>query len=301
MHWKAKALLGWILAYTPSGDRIHYWMQKNVSRSLPRPEYRIQNALMHATNHVKAFRQYGDRDIGEASLFEFGAGWDMFVQLLLYSFGVNHQITVDLYRWLKAELVNDSIKKIGQMELDSVRRIPEKLMHEDRLVEELKEFYGIDYRAPFDARRTGLVHSSVDFIVSSETVQFVPQADLLEIFSECHRILQPKGIVGLTINCDDIYAYVDSSISVYNFLQYSDFAWRFYNPPSFGQNRLRYADHLSLLKSTGFEILQDNARDVTEDELNAVATLRLDTKFQDYSLQDLAMRRGYLVLCRKSV
>jgi hypothetical protein len=299
MNWRTKSLMHWILSYAPYGDEIHYFIQKNITKTLPRPEYRLQNGLMHARNHVKSFQQYAQGDIDSASIFDIGAGADLFVQLLLYSFGVNSQTTVDLYRLLKTELVNNSIEKIGQMRPDPFRRLPEQFVG-NAIVKELKAFYGIDYRAPFDARRTGLPDNSVDFIISSETVQFVPKQDLVQILIECHRILTRNGLVSLSINCDDVYSYADTSISSYNFLQCSEFAWRFYSPPKLFQNRLRHSDYVSLFKSTGFEVLEDKTLEVTEDQLKMLKALQLDDKFQEYSFEELAVRRAHLVLRKKS-
>ncbi|HMK34042.1 MAG TPA: methyltransferase domain-containing protein [Desulfomonilaceae bacterium] len=295
MNWKAKALLHWMLSYAPLGNEIHYVIQRNVTKTLPRPAYRVENGLMHARNHMKSFSRYADRDIEDASVYEFGAGADMFVQLLLYSFGINRQVTVDLNKLLKTELVNDSIRKIENMSPDSFRRTPEKLVGNDG-VEDLRKFYGIAYRAPFDARSTGLADQSVDFIVSSETVQFIPRKDLEEILIECHRVLKKNAIVSLSINCDDIYAYVDPSISVYNFLQYSDSLWRLYNSPKHYQNRLRHLDYLRLFASTGFEVVEDDCAEVTKQEADALKKITLDAKFQDYPLEELAVRTAHFVL-----
>jgi SAM-dependent methyltransferase len=299
MNWKTKAVMHWILSYVPLGDEIHFRIQKSITKSLPRPLYRLRNGIMHATNHVESFRRHTDKDIGSANLFEFGAGADLFVQLLLYSFGVNRQLTVDLHPLLKTELVNDSIKKIDEMKLDSPRRLPKRVLGNDT-ARELKEFYGIDYRAPFDARNTGLADNSVDFIISSETVQFIPKPDLIEILFECHRILKPDGLFSLSINCDDIYAYTDASISQYNFLQYSEIAWRFYSPPKLFQNRLRYKDYLSILRITGFVLLEAHPLEVTGDQLKALKTVHFDSGFKGYSSEELAIRRAHLVL-RKGV
>jgi len=299
MNWKMKALMHWILSYCPYGNEIQYWIQKNVTKTLPRPSYRLENGLMHATNHTRSFWRYSDRDIETASIYEFGAGADMYVQLLLYSYGFNRQITVDLNRLLKAELVNDSINKIREMGLNSLPRIPDKFLGNGDTVNELKKFYGIDYRAPFDARKTGLPDDSVDLIVSSETVQFIPIDDLTKILAECRRILKPEGILSLSINCDDIYGYVDPSISTYNFLRYSEFTWRFYNPPKHFQNRLRHWDYLALAKRVGFEVLEDNFVPVTKDELKILKKIKLHPKFREYPFEDLAIRIAHFVLRKK--
>src|SRR5205823_13839725 len=93
-------------------------------------------------------------------------------------------------------------------------------------ITELEEIYGIDYRAPCDAKKTGLPSLSVDYITSTSTLEHIPPEAIRLILRECYRVLRDRGVISLLIDYNDHYTYSDHKISVYNFLRYSDWVWR---------------------------------------------------------------------------
>src|SRR5207253_9552486 len=63
----------------------------------------------------------------------------------------------------------------------------------------LQECFGIEYRAPCDARRTALGDGSVDYITSTNTLEHIPADDLPAILRECHRLLTPGGFLSYRV------------------------------------------------------------------------------------------------------
>ena len=297
MNWKAKVFIHSVLPCLPYGSHMHYWMQRYVTKRIPRSEARFRQAIEHAKKHVDVYRQYGSRRLEDAALFEFGAGWDLPIQLLFYASGANHQVIVDLNRLIKKDLVNDAIERIHNAGLDFLTRLPARPIMDD-VESELKQQYGIDYRAPCDAKNTGLSSNSIDLVTSTETLQLIPVADLDQILRECHRILNVGGVMSITIDYDDHYAFFDKRISVYNFLQYSDRTWRRYNPSAHYQNRLRHADYVSLFLRAGFEVLEENRKDGTDADLEILAQLPMDSGFRRHSLDELAVHQSHFVLLK---
>ncbi len=297
MNWHSKAAMHWLLSYLPGGSQLHYWIQRRVTGSIPRSDARLREAVEYAYAHVNSFHRYLGRSLNGALLFEFGAGWDLPVQLIFFAKGASRQVIVDRTRLIKKELVNDSIRRIREMGLGSPDRLPARMI-EGNLEEELKEHYGIDYRAPCDARTSGLASNSVDLVTSTETLQHIPVADLFQILTECHRIVKPGGLITAAINYDDHYAFFDRHISVYNFLQYSDNAWRRYNPPTHYQNRLRHVEYIGLFRHAGFRLLYENPSYGSDADLGQLAHMPIDARFQRHSLEDLAVHGSYVVFMK---
>jgi ubiquinone/menaquinone biosynthesis C-methylase UbiE len=168
----------------------------------------------------------------------------------------------------------------------------------DQFQAKLKEYYGIDYRAPCDAKLTGIEPNSIDVITSTSTLEHIPLRSIQLILQECRRILRDDGLVSFIIDYTDHYAYFDSSISSYNYLKYSDTRWALFNSGLHFQNRLRHCDYLDLFRAAAFEVVDEQHPEATDTEMTAIARLPLAKKFACYALRELAVPFS-LTLVRK--
>jgi SAM-dependent methyltransferase len=302
MHWKYKALLQLAFSNIPRGEYVGYFFQRYVTRNLPATAASFIMTVAFAQRHIGALQRYYQRPLREATFYEYGAGWDMAVPLAFYAFGVERQLLVDIRRLLRIELVNDTIEKFQQIPLNlALPRTPGRYIDGGRSnsLALLKEYYGIDYRAPCDARHTGLEAGAIDCITSTSTLEHIPLQDIRAILRECHRLLQDDGVMSFLIDYQDHYSYFDRGISGYNFLRYSDKAWTFFSPTLHYQNRLRHRDYLGLFREAGFEIVEERLREGTEADLKAIEQLPLAKRFRTYSLPELAVRNA-LITVRKN-
>ena len=265
MRWLAKAALQRGLGLLPQGERLNYVFQRHVAHSLPAGESVFRRKLARA--------EYGPgTPPGEATFYEFGVGWDLAIPLSYAKLGVGRQVLVDIRPSARVELVNDSL---AALELDGVRSL-----------DELQERFGIEYLAPRDARATGLPSGSVDFVSSTDVCEHVPEGDLAAIFRECHRLLRAGGAFSCRIDLQDHYAYFDRSLSPYNFLRFSDLAWRLVNSPLHYQNRLRAPDYLRLVHDAGFELVVERPSGPSEDGVAQLRALPLAPRFRDYTTEE---------------
>ncbi len=298
MNWKYKAVLQGCFSTIPGGEPLNYLFQKYVTRTLPPPDTKFASMVSVARTHIDLLGQYWRRPLSQATFYEFGAGWDMIVPLTFYALGVNRQILVDIRRLLRPELLNDTVAKYQRLTFDwEILRKPGYYVKGDQSdsCAILKEHYGIEYKAPCDARQTGLATGSIDCITSTDTMEHIPPSSLRAILKECHRLLRDDGVMSFQIDYQDHYSYFDKSISVYNFLQYSDKSWAFFSPALQYQNRLRHRDYLDLLDQTGFDIVEERRQDGTETDSTIIERLPLDQRFKSYSLAELAVHKSLLV------
>jgi SAM-dependent methyltransferase len=304
MSWKLKAILQNIFSLLPFGEKLNYFSQINITKNLPLKELQIQEKLLLAHKHIDSFQKYGQQPIEKTIFYEFGAGWDIVQPLLLYHLGINHQILVDIRKLIKMELVNDAIKVMQKSNIILCPQVElmQLIKNKDEFILSLQENLGIDYKAPLDARDTKLTEKIIDCITSTNTLEHIPAQDIKAILQECHRILKDDGIMSFQIDYQDHYSYFDNTISVYNFLKFSDYYWElFFNPSLHYQNRLRHKDYLEIINNAGFEILSEEIlmSDLALVDLEKIKSIELHKKFSKYSLTELAVRGSHLVIRKR--
>jgi SAM-dependent methyltransferase len=279
MRWVAKAALQRGLGFLPRGESANYLFQRHVARSLPAGESVFRRKFARAEQHVAAYEEHGPgKPLSEAVFYEFGVGWDLAIPLSFAALGVGRQVLVDIRPSARVELVNHSLSLLRELggPVSSLA--------------ELEERFGIEYLAPCDASATGLPAGSVDFVSSTDVCEHVPADDLAAIFRECRRLLRPGGPFSCRIDLQDHYSYFDPSLSRYNFLRYSDSAWRLVNSPLHFQNRLRSPDYLRLVRDAGFGLVVERPSGPDEAGLRQLGALPLAERFRNgYTAEELGV------------
>ena len=294
MRWVAKAALQRGLGFLPHGERLNYLFQRHVAGSLPADESVFRRKFSRALQHLHAYEKHRPgTPAAEAVFYEFGAGWDLAIPLAYAALGVGRQVLVDIRPSARTELVNENLAAFerlwGELEKEAGKEL-RRLAGPLGSLTELDERLGIAYLAPRDARSTGLAAESIDFVSSTDTCEHIPEDDLARIFRDCHRLLRPGGAFSCRIDLQDHYAYFDRSLSKYNFLRYSDGAWRVVNSPLHFQNRLRSPDYLRLVREAGFEILVERLSGPGEDGLEELRRLPLAPRFRNgYTPEELGV------------
>jgi SAM-dependent methyltransferase len=302
MTWKVKAAIQRVLSAIPGGTDVNYLLQRYVAKTLPESEVLFEGKATVALRHMKVLgEQTGE--LGTKLFYEFGAGRDLCGPLVFYSMGVSRQRVVDLDFILRPFLVNDAIRRLrASAARYGLLRVPERFIREDKrgCLEDLRQFYGIEFTAPADARNTGFPAGSVDIVTSTNTLEHIPPADIAAILKETRRILSPAGVMSFQVDYKDHWSYFDSGITIYNFLRYPGAEWVRYNPSLNYQNRLRHADYLALYRQAGLDCVEVN-RVQKPGDLELLASLpSLAPEFQSYSPEDLSVRTGFVLLRPKT-
>lgn len=294
-----------VFSVIPGGSQLHYWTQRNISRSLPINAEEFDREFTTAKSHLEALASYGKKAVGEAQFYEFGAGWDLATALSFFVLGVRRQIVVDLFRLARVELINETLNKLrrlaenGRTPTPPIRALPER--RDDSWVKALEEWYGIKYLAPCDARSNGLAAQSVDYVTSTNTLEHIPQADVRSILRECRRILRPDGVMSFIIDYRDHYAYFDSRINVYNFLKYSQRLWALCNSAFHFQNRLRHSDYVEMAKAAGLDVVREQAKGALPKGLAEILEEGIAAEFRRYAVDELGPCEGHVVLQHASM
>lgn len=293
MRWVAKAALQRGLGALPEGERLNYVFQRHVLRSLPAGDAALRRKFSRALQHLGVYREHGPEVPPEqATFYEFGAGWDLAIPLAYALLGVGRQVLVDIRPSARLELVNDSLASFDRLrpELEAeadfeLRPLGEPLSSLD----ELEPRFGVRYLAPCDARATGLTEGSIEFASSTDTCEHIPEDDLAEILRETRRLLRLGGAFSCRIDLQDHYSYFDRRLSRYNFLRFSDGAWRLVNSPLHFQNRLRSPDYLRLVREAGLELVSERPSGPSEEGLRELESLPVAPRFSGYTPEELGV------------
>jgi hypothetical protein len=178
--WKQKAMVQRVLSALPAGHRVNYLFQHHVTHGLPMPDDDLRAAAALGVHHVQRLADVSGRDESAGRFFEFGAGWDLHMPLILWCLGVERQLVVDIRPLVRPELVADAARRLsGPVRLPEFVRVPPPPDRDG--LESFLAALGIEYRAPCDARATGLPVGSVDFVTSTNTLEHIPADDILTI------------------------------------------------------------------------------------------------------------------------
>ena len=218
-RWKAKAALQTVFSRVPGGEALNYLCQRRIFRNLPIGDDVLRATAANARRHLDNLSIHGSVPVDEATFYEFGAGKDLVVPLTYYCLGVGQQLIVDIRDLAREELIVDALRRLSAGVVPDLVRTPEAALAVEGRQRRLAAL-GITYRAPCDARATGLADASVDYITSTSTLEHIPEADIRLILRESRRILRPDGVLSMLIDYQDHYSYADSTNSAYNFLQY---------------------------------------------------------------------------------
>ena len=293
--WRLKALAFRVLEHLPMQRTAYALLQRHVTRSYPREHSPTRETSASHQHHVRAFRErFGPLDA--ARLFEFGAGWDLYGNLVFWTLGINHQTVMDLSRWVDPSFVNGAIRHLQREPPEGAIRTPPALLPEgpgfDR---SLERTYGIRYLAPADARDSRLPAGSVDLVATTSTLEHIPPPDLRAILRETRRLCHPRSVASHIIDYSDHFAHGDRQINVYNFLRYRPEEWARFNSAFHFQNRLRHRDFRPLFEEADFEVTDEYAEH-DADAAEQLASVPLADDFRRYRTEEILPRVGRFVL-----
>jgi len=289
MNWKIKAAIQKTLGSMPFSDRLNYLLQRFVSKGYPAPETIFQKKIMNSDRHLQAYKTYSKVTGKEDIFFEFGAGWDILIPLIYASKGVWKQIVIDISDLLKLSLVRSNIARLKSKGFN----LPDG---EILSKADLQSKLNIHFLAPHDGRATGFDENSVQFISNTDTLEHIPQKDIILITRECYRILAPGRVMSCVIDLRDHYAYFDNTISFYNFLSFSEEAWKPYDNNLHYQNRLRYSDYKKIFEDCGFTIVFEQCEKPSTADLKILKNLTLAPEFAGRDLEDIGVKEIWMVL-----
>lgn len=181
-------------------------------------------------------------------IIEFGAGKSLSQNIYLSRTGAI-QWCVDVNPMLDMELFNDAVEQVASL-------VPEIQCRSCSSLNEIERFYNIKYVSPFSFDGKNLEKNSIDIVISTNTMEHIPENQLIELLTHVFDALKPGGSFSARIDYSDHYASTDG-ISQLNFLKFSELEWQKFNHNCHFQNRLRHSSYRRLIEAAGFIIVKD--------------------------------------------
>ncbi len=304
MHWMIKAGVQRMIGALPYRRRWYEIFQKYVSRSLELPESTYESKLKNCRRHLERLEQISDGR--PFTVFELGTGWFPVLPIGMFLCGAKDVWTCDIEALLKPARVRhvlnlyiayaergDLEKFLPGYQPERVDLLREVLAASDsQSAEQILKPLGI-HPLVADARTLPLPDGSIDFIESNSVFEYLPPGVLAEILTEFKRILRPEGGMSHYITLRDEYSFFDPKLSPFNYLRFSDAAWRRISNPFTPLTRLRIDDYRQHFEQAGFEIQRE------ENVLGDLADLQrvpLAPRFQGRDQQDMLVLISWLLL-----
>lgn len=302
--WLIKALLQRSFSISKHPEKINRVFQKYLTGKDKLDDTKFSNKILHATDHLTYYQQYGNKALSEITCMELGTGQFPIVPIFYFLHGINSIVSIDIVSFMTLDRIAETLNYY----IDYRKKYPEKFNHviEERwqqltqVLTNFKQYSRIEeVLAVFkcsiyiaDARKTTYANNSFDFITSNNTFEHIYPEILLPILKEFQRILTPNGIMSHFIDMTDHFAHFDNRISVYNFLKFSDRLWRMLDNEILPQSRLRFKDYATLYQEVQIPIVHNK---IWKYNSSPLTSLKLNKKFKHYTLDELAIVHIYIV------
>ncbi len=285
----------------PASQKINYLFQKHITKGVQLSDQHFSDKLGHAIDHIRFYKKYGE--VSEFEVLELGSGWYPVVPTALFLAGAKKITSIDISPLMTREGIIETARKylswyeagkleslkpyIIQERLNSLKRIAHQGFTKDELLDELKLSLLIR-----DARETGFDTDSFDLVCSNNTYEHIYPEILEGIIKEFQRVVKQGGVNSHFIDMSDHFAHLDQSITIYNYLRFSEKQWRRIDNSVQPQNRLRMSDYLKIYKQNGIEILE---KEIRPGKISDLKKVKLDVAYYGYDEADIAISHAHLV------
>ncbi len=296
--WRIKAAIQGACSLMPDPQRWNGYLQKYVTGSAGLSHDGFLKKWTQAQGHVERLRARLPE--GAFTVLELGTGWYPIVPLAFVAAGASWVRSIDVVNLSTHERVVTACERmldlIGDGRIQPAREdmaelIRGVLARRDSLdCSELLAALGIEVVVA-DARQSGLEDRSIDLICSNNTLEHIPREVLVGIFGEFGRLISPRGFMSHHIDLADHYAGFDSSITVYNFLRYSERRWRLFNNSLQYQNRLRVPEYRAIHEESGWSIVDEQN---TSEPPDVLAKVPVSPHFARFAPAELAVYDSWM-------
>ncbi len=298
--WKTKAFIQGTLSRLPKGKFWNQAIQRRITKSLILDRGKFQTKLGFAREHLRNLIRFR-RDGQGFTVLELGTGRFPIVPLYMFLCGAEQVISLDITRLLRNDTVRDTLlmyhAHLAEGNLPEAR--PERVERFREVISANATPLGIDTLRQFnietfvgDARHTALPWHSFDLLASNTTLEHIPGSTLAGILTHFRDLARPDAVMSHFIDMRDHYAEWDRSITVYNFMRYSEQDWRWFNNSLLYQNRLRVCDYRRIHAQAAWEIVLERAAPGSRREFG---TVPLAGEFRGYAERDLLVPTCWMV------
>jgi len=300
--WILKAIVQKGISFLPYSHNINFLFQKYVTRGVFLSDEYFEDRLIHCAQHYKNFRKYNSTQ--NFSHLEIGTGWYPVVPAGMFLYGAGSITTVDLTRLSNPYFTLDTLRKFheyhnkGKLEKflpgisqERLKIVLSEAENPSKDFFDLLEKHNIVYMV-MDARKLYLPDGSIDLITSNNTFEHIYPNILHGILEKLKLLCKKGGVMSHAIDLSDHFAHMDDTITIYNFLKFSDSAWKWIDNSVQPMNRMRIYDYEVLYKKIGIPVSERIDREPLMDDYRKV---KVHEKFLPYSAEENAVSHSSIV------
>lgn len=304
--WILKAIVQKTISYFPFSHQFNFFFQKYITKGVYLSDEYFEDRLAHAANHLKGYTQLTGKSIPERTL-ELGTGWYPVVPFTLFLCGSSQIHSIDISKLTNKERLITTLLKFKEYFDDSEKKkhfvsipfLPDRLQLFNQLTEnattlseaEISECLNLKLSVT-DATKTNYENNYFDLVHSNNTFEHVYPEVLKKILVEFNRITKKKsGVNSHFIDMSDHFAHFDKTITIYNFLKFSEGEWKWIDNSIQPLNRLRFADYISMYNELNIPVsfFENRPGDISE-----VKSLEIDSAFKKYSFEEIAISHSHI-------
>lgn len=280
--WIQKAIVQKTISYLPFSHKINYLFQKFVTKGVYLSDEYFYDRLDHAREHLQSYKRYSSHEVPSTSL-EIGTGWYPIVPISFFLVGVEKIYSVDISFLTSKDRILTTLHKFvacydaGELQnyidflpakYDAIQRM---LSNYDSLsLEQILSTLNISYLIE-DARKLSLADGTIDLVNSNNTFEHIYPHILIPILRDFKRVVNKEhGVMSHSIDMSDHFAHFDKTVTIYNFLQYSDKRWTWIDNSIQPQSRLRIYDYKKIYSDLNIPITSESCRPGSLEELSGI-------------------------------
>jgi len=296
--WIQKAIVQKTISYLPCNHLINYAFQKYVTKGVDLSDEYFHDRLGHARDHLNSFKKYSEKAIPHSCL-EIGTGWYPIVPICFFLSGADKIYSVDISfltskKRLKTTLLKFVECKNSGLLANYINVIPVRLvvinsilrdfnkLSLNEVLQRLNIFYLIE-----DAKKLSLPDNTIDLINSNNTFEHIYPNNLIPILKEFRRVVKKQtGVMSHFIDMSDHFAHFDKTITIYNFLKFSDRQWKWIDNSIQPQSRIRIYDYKQIYSDLNIPITDETFR---EGNLKELTLIPLAEKYTNKPISEMAI------------
>lgn len=303
--WLVKTFIQHLIGFLPKSHTWNIIFQKYITNGYYPKKNVFDGKLACCQKHLDHYLEFSGGQHSGFNALELGTGSWPVVPIGLYLCGAESIWTYDIAPLLRRDILKKTLCLFHQAEhTGSLRKIlnkarPDRIEKLKRLMQDVEGITPINLLQKLnihicvgDARETKLHDNSIDFIFSTVVLEHISSDVLVGLLDTFKRVAKSQAIMSHHIGLCDQYASFDKSITPFNFLKYSDRQWRFLNNSVIPLNRLRPADYRNIFQQTKWNIVKETN---VSGELSELKQIKLATKFQHHSTEDLLVLYSWIV------
>lgn len=230
---------------------------------------------------ISKLLQKVDEDMAEKNILEIGSGWVPVMPYLFKYLGKCNEVhTYDLNEHYQKSSIKELIKYFqNNLKIDVSLHDENKYYLPDWITYKPKE---------------NLIHTAlpdnIDLIASRFVLEHVTPQDIFLMHKRFKEKYDNNTFVVHLISPSDHRAFSDNSLSLYDFLQYSEQDWNNIQTKFDYHNRLRLPQYLKIFKEAGYEILHVDYNCISngsEEERRKFRKIKIHEDFSAYSEEEV--------------